>query len=92
MNVFGRTGVKRAIPRKYLPGLIDVNIVNGFIIPAMINSLLDFAAKWLAPVVVGALTWYPGIVSKNSAFAPLLDTAVTNVAGTWRKRKPGAGI
>jgi hypothetical protein len=90
--LIAKTGTFRAIAKKYLAGITDTNVVTGSVIPGAISAYMRFCSAWLLPIVVEGVSWYPGIVSKNSAFAVLTSALVGSILSTWRKRKPGYGI
>lgn len=91
--VTARTSVLRAIGKKFIPGISETRTVGGAIGSILATALLSYAADYITPVDDSAAnTWVPGVVSKNSAFAPFVSASVGTILSTMRRRKPGYGI
>lgn len=89
---FARTGVRRAVGKKYFAGVAEAMTENGRISWLGLFPLVGACVKWLQPIHVGLENWYPGIVSINAAFAPFISLSLPDVLSTMRRRKPGYGI
>ena len=88
-----KTSVKAARGRKFLAGIAELYTLDGSIIGDALTSAAAFLILYLSPVpVAGRGTWVPGIVSKNSIFAPFVSGWIGNILSTMRRRKPGYGI
>jgi hypothetical protein len=92
--VSAKTSVFKARGRKFLPGITEASTESGEITDATRTHLLEFLNVYLASVNVPATgrTWFPGVVSKNSVFAPFSSGNVSSFLSTMRRRKPGYGI
>jgi len=86
-----KTQVKRATGRKFLAGISETVTLDSQITWTGMISFAVFAVRWLAPLLIGTTTWYAGIPSKNSAFAPFTDIIGNALLSTMRRRKPGYG-
>lgn len=88
-----RTIIKAARGRKFLAGVAEMFTLDGQIAGDIIARMADVLVDYLSPVdITGRGMWYPGIVSKNSPFAPFLGGWFGNILSTMRRRKPGYGI
>ena len=92
--VGARTATLKARGRKFLPGVAEASTLDGEVNSSFRSALITFAANYIRSVNVPATgrTWFPGVVSKNSAFAPFNSSTVGSFLSTMRRRKPGYGI
>jgi hypothetical protein len=89
----GKTGVKRMVGKKFIPGVDESNTWAGGIGISWMVGCVAACAAWLTPVTaVGGGYWYLGVHGKGSVFAPFTSMAVSNLLSTMRRRKPGYGI
>jgi hypothetical protein len=88
-----KTAVKAARGRKFIAGAAELYTLDGAITGELIVAVAAFLVSYLSAVPVsGRGTWVPGIVSKNSIFAPFISGWFGNILSTMRRRKPGYGI
>ncbi len=82
--------------RKFIPGLVEANLVDGLYDAGLITDLLDFALDWLTPFVGAAsgATFTPGIWSVvGTVFKAAVDHYATSTIPAYqRRRKRGVGI
>ena len=89
-----KTGVKRAIGKKFFPGIDELATGDGLLLA---GTLVDFAlalTHFLTPVSFGfpQRTWYPSLECKASIAQPINAGSVGSILSTMRRRKPGYGI
>jgi len=82
--------------KKYIPGMVESNLVDGLYTAAMIVNILAFAADWYLPFVGAAsgATFTPGIWSiAQTAFKAGVDHIATSTVPAYqRRRKRTVGI
>jgi len=87
------TGVKKAVGRKYLPGLTEGSSVSGGdIVQAAINALIDWATAVVGGVTIDGNAFFAGHVNSKTASwvrwsLPIIDYLVR----TQRRRVRGVG-
>lgn len=85
---------KRAIGRKFLPGLSEADTTDGQIAAARLSLFAQVVTNMLASVIpagAGGLL-YPGVLNKLGTFYRFTSGIVGNILSTMRRRKPGYGI
>lgn len=82
--------------RKFIPGLVESNLVDGLFDGGLTTALLAFALDWLTPFVGAAsgATFTPGVWSVvGIVFKAAVDHYATSTIPAYqRRRKRGVGI
>jgi hypothetical protein len=86
------TSVLKAVGRKFIPGIAESVTQDSQFIQGVAIYLVQLLADYIATVQVQFVNWYPGVPSKNSAFAPFTSATFSSLLSTMRRRKPGYGI
>ena len=93
MLFIARTTVRRAIGRKFFPGVDESHTNDGAFTNVAMGAMANVAAALLSPVpAVPNGSWYSGVHSKNALFAPFVSYSAQNIISSLRRRKPGYGI
>ena len=86
------TSVIKATGRKFLPGIAESVTLDSQFIAGVALIIVGILADYLSVVQIQFVNWYPGIPSKNAAFAPFTSATWSSLLSTMRRRKPGYGI
>lgn len=89
-----KTKVKRALGRKFIPGIVDALIANGALTSTGFNFLLQFLFAWISDfLATNGVMVSPRVYSKkNDAWDNIYGGFADQVPGTQRRRKQGVGM
>lgn len=87
-----KTAVKKCLGKKFIAGIPEDKMTDGSLVAPMVATLVTFIGAIMNAEVIGGVSWYAGVPSKNSVFAPFISGTVGTILSTMRRRKPGYGI
>lgn len=93
MLVLGKTGTKRVIAKKFLPGILEGSQNNGVITAGQKTLLNNFAAYWMSPTALPtggtatAAAWGP-----LHGFSTIVGVRASDYIYHLRRRQFGRGI
>jgi len=91
--MFARTGVKRAIGKKFFPGLTETNTASGLWVVGLVAALGTSLANWITPFTgTNGVVLIPGVWQKAiNNFEEFTEGVVRDLPGYQRRRKRGVG-